>query len=239
MRSLTGLFPAGRPFSSAFVAAGLLLVAAMPGRAEMPDYVRTALNTFSAEPPAGWAYTLTTVRNGEAQATARFDPTKPADEQWTLLELNGRPPTAGESAQFARSRADDTTPGSAKGAFQKRDIDPASVTLLAENPDRGEFRCRFRPEAAGADKMLAHLVLRLTVARRAPHVEKFVLELEEPYSPILGVKMRELRVEMNFTPPAAERPSLPAKQSSHFLGRIFLIGTEENLVLTYTDFAKP
>jgi hypothetical protein len=203
----------------------------------MPAYVRTALNAFNPEPPAGWSYTLTTTRNNEARATARFDAAKPPGDQWTLLELNGHAPAASEAAQYARSRADDTTPASAKGAFQKRDIDPASFTLLSENAEHAEFRCTFRPEAAGADKMLGHLALRLTVAKLRPHVEQCVLELKEPYSPVLGVKMRELLVRISFSPPDDGRPSLPASQSSHFVGRLFFFGMEENLELTYSAFA--
>jgi len=212
------------------------MLVALGVRAEMPAYVRTALNTFSTEPPANWAYTLTTVRNNEARSTARFDPTRPYGQQWTLLELNGRKATPNEAEQYARARAGDTAPANSRGAFQKRDIDPASVTLVTENAERGEFHCTFRPEATGADKMLGHLELVLTIARREPHVEKAVLRLKEPYSPILGVKMRELLVQMSFTAPAGERPSLPIEQNSHFLGRLFFFGMEENLILTYSDF---
>ena len=86
--------------------------------------------------------------------------------------------------------------------------------------------------------MLGHLALRLTVTKRQPHVEKFALELTAPYSPVLGVKMRELLVQMSFGKPAAGRPSLPATNTSHFVGRIFLISVEENLTVTYTDFVR-
>jgi hypothetical protein len=214
------------------------LLAGPAGIAGMPDYVRTALASFSTEPPAGWAYTLTTVRNNEARTTARFDPAKPPAEQWSLLDLNGRAPSAKEAAQYARARAGSGPATTPQGTFRKADIEPASVTLVTEDAERGEFRCAFREEATGADKMLGHLTLRLTVNKRQPHVERFVLELNDPYNPVLGVKMRELRVEMSFTPPAADRPSLPSLNSSHFLGRIFFIGVEEDLVLTYSEFAR-
>ena len=236
MPSLNGSFPACHRLLRTGLVTGATLLAAVCSRAEMPAYVRTALNNFSPEPPSGWAYTLTTARNNEATATARFDPSKPYGQQWTLLKLNGRPPTASEAEQYARARAGDTTPASSRGAFQRRDIDPASVTLISENAERGEFHCTFRPEATGADKMLGHLELYLTIARTQPHVEKAVLKLTEPYSPVLGVKMRELLVEMHFTAPSDDRPSLPIDQASHFLGRIFFFGLEENLVLTYSDF---
>lgn len=213
------------------------VLAGAQARAGMPEYVRAALANFSPEPPAGWAYTLTTVRNNEARATARFDPAKPPTERWALRELNGKTPSPSEAAQYARARAGDATPANAQGAFQKGDIDPASVTLISEDAERGEFRCTFRAEATGADKMLGHLVLRLTIAKQRPHVEQYVLELKEPYSPVLGVKMRELRVVARFTPPGDGRPSLPSGQSSHFVGRWFFFGMNEDLELTYTDFA--
>lgn len=219
------------------MALGVLLAVASVA-AEVPAYVREALGKFSSEVPAGWAYTLTTVRNEDARTTARFDPAKPPAEQWTLLDLNGRVPTAKESTQYARARSGGGNASAPQGTFQKGDIDPASITLISEDADRGEFSCGFRPEATGSDKMLGHLHLRLSVNKRQPHVEKFVLELKEPYSPVLGVKMRELLVQMSFTPPAADRPSLPAVNSSHFLGRIFFIGMEENLTLTYKDLVR-
>jgi hypothetical protein len=206
--------------------------------AAVPDYVREALGKFHPEVPAGWAYTLTTVRNQDARTTARFDPSKPSAEQWALLDFNGRAPTAKEALQYARTRAGGGNSSAPQGTFQKGDIDPASITLLSEDTERAEFSCGFRAEATGPDKMLGHLRLRLTVNKRQPHVERFALELKEPYSPVLGVKMRALLVQMNFTPPGSDRPSLPAVNSSHFIGRIFFIGVEENLTLTYSDLVR-
>jgi len=239
MPSLTGSSPVcrRRRFSRAALALGLLL-AVGPAIAAMPDYVREALGRFSPEVPAGWAYTLTTVRNEDARTTVRFDPAKPPAGQWTLLDLNGRAPTPKESAQYARARTSGGNAAAPQATFQKGDIDPASITLLSEDADRGEFSCGFRAEATGADKMLGHLRLRLTVNKHQPHVEQFVLELTEPYSPVLGVKMRALLVKMSFSPPTADRPSLPAVNVSQFLGRIFFIGVEENLTLTYTDLVR-
>jgi hypothetical protein len=238
MPSLTGLFPASlRQWSRTARLVVAALVASPAGIAAMPDYVRAALANFSTEVPAGWAYTLTTVRNAEARTTARFDPARPPAEQWTLLDLNGRAPSAREAAQFARARAGSGPATTQQGTFRKNDIDPASVTLVTEDAERGEFRCTFREEATGADKMLGHLTLRLTVNKRLPYVEKFVLELNEPYNPVLGVKMRQLVVQMSFAAPAGDRPSLPQFNRSQFVGRIFFVGVEEDLVLTYSDFA--
>jgi hypothetical protein len=235
MASLTGSFPAfRRPLLRRLLFAFGCVLATATLASAMPDYVRDAFAKFNPEAPKGWAYTLTTVRNNEARTTARFDPARPPAAQWTLLDLNGQPPTASEAAQFAQASAGSTP----QSSFQKADIEPASFVLVKEDADRGEFKCTFRTAAAEADKMLGHLTLLLTVNKRQPHVEKFSLSLNEPYSPVLGVKMRELLVQMSFTAPGADRPSLPVTSTSHFLGRIFFIGTEENLVLTYSDFVR-
>ncbi len=212
--------------------AGLGLATA--GRAALPGYVREALGKFSAELPADRAYTTTTVRK-EASTAERYDPAQPPGERWTLLLYNGQPPAAPELEKYRRLRAANPQPVS-PGNFSRGDIDPGSLQLVTEDAERAEFQGGFREVSAGADKMLLHLQLRLTVNKRQPHVEKYTLSLREPYSPILGVKMNELHVEMSFTPPAPDRPSLPAAVTSHFAGRIFLIGTSEDLRVDYSDF---
>lgn len=212
-----------------------LAVLATAVQAAPPEYLREALGKFSAELPAHWAYTTTTVRQ-EVATSERYDPAQPLGAQWTLLSYNGGPPAAKELEKYRKLRAANPAPASTAN-FTRGDIEPGSLQLLHEDAERAEFAASFREESAGADKMLRHLQLRLTVNKRLPHVEKFALTLREPYSPILGVKMNELRFEMTFTPPAPGRPSLPAASSSHFTGRIFFIGTAEDLSVTYSDFA--
>jgi hypothetical protein len=212
------------------------LLAATTATAELPAYLHEALGKFSPEVPREWAYTVMTERDGQ-RTTERFDASKPPEEQWQLLLIEGRKPTADELAKYFKYKAGQV-PGATQATFQKNDIEPGSIELLREDALRAEFACAFREQSANSDKMLAHLRLRVTVAKQQPHVEKFALELREPYSPVLGVKMRELLVEMNFAPPGADRPSLPVRSSSHFLGRIFFVPVEENLRYTYSDFIR-
>ena len=89
-----------------------------------------------------------------------------------------------------------------------------------------------------ADKMLGHLAIRLIVAKKQPHIEKYALSLTAPYSPVLGVKMNTLQVEASYHPPGTDRPALPSLHTSQFAGRILLIATEETLRVTFTDFVR-
>jgi hypothetical protein len=167
----------------------------------------------------------------------RFDPSRPPGEQWTLLQCHDRAPTPEEKEKYQQSRPPGSTVGP-QAVFQKADIEPGSLTLEHEDEERAVYKGAFRNESTGADKMLGHLVLHLYANKRRPHIEKYSLTLETPYSPVLGVKMNELQVEAEFLAPGSDRPSLPAKQTSRFSGRILLLPTEENLQVVFSDFAK-
>ena len=200
----------------------------------MLTYLQAALASFSPEVPHGWAYTLRTESDGR-ETVERFDPATPADGQWTLLRTNGHAPTPEELAKYTKFKGGQTT-SAAQATFRKDDVDPGSLTLVSEDARRADYNCAFREQSASSDKMLAHLVLRLRISKQPAHVEKYTLELREPYSPVLGVKMHELVVDLMYSPPAAGRPSLPWRSTSHFRGRMFVVPVEENLRLTYSDF---
>lgn len=200
----------------------------------MPGYLRTALNHFSPDVPTGWAYTLETTRNGRSMVE-RFDPSRPAGGQWTLLQLEGRSPSTEEFEKYAQSRPSAGS-GGMQANFQRADIEPGSLKLISEDATRARFLGEFRAESAGADKMLAHLAITLTVNKALAYVEAYLLELKEPYWPVLTVKMNTLEVEATFSEPSESTSSLPVRQESHFVGRVLLISTEERLKLIYREF---
>ncbi len=201
----------------------------------MPDYLRDALARFNPDVPPGWAYTLTTTRN-EVRMVERFDPSLPPAARWSLLEWQGRPPTADEREKYLRSRPPGDS-GGARANFKKADIEPGSLTLQNENDAFAEFTGRFRDVAASADKMLGRLTLRLVADKRSRHIAEYGLTLPEPYSPVLAVKMHRLDVTVRYHPPTLDRPALPASHSSRFAGRILFVSSEENLDLVYSDYA--
>ena len=216
-----------------------LLLLALPAAAALgdppPDYLRTALAKFSPNPPAGWAYTLTTTRN-DVRMVERYDPARPPSARWTLLEWQDRAPTDDERAKYTRSRPQDGS-GGTQANFQKNDIEPGSLRLLREDAGQAEWAAGFRETSTGADKMLGHLDLRLIVDKRTPHIAAYILELREPYSPVLGVRMNRLHAEVRYLPPVGDRPALPAEQRSSFSGRIFFISNEEELSVLFSDYA--
>lgn len=216
----------------------LLLLWLVPGAraAELPAPYRAALARFSADVPRGWAYTATTTRNGET-SVERFDPARPRDAQWTLLMRNGRPPTADEAARY-RSYRITTSTSTTRATFERGDIDPGSAELVREDATHAVFRCRFRQDVD--DDLLNHLELTLTFRKEPAAVEKFVLRLTEPFSPVLAMKMQELTVEMSLAAATADAPALPRESSSRFRGRVlFFKSIAEDVRVLYADFRRP
>ena len=214
-----------------------LLITATTATANVTtDYLHAALEKFSTDVPRNWAYSLTIEREGK-QTSERFDPSKPPAAQWTLLRIDGRSPNSEDLEKYFKYKAGQS-PGAMSATFHKGDIEPGTIKLETEDADRAEFTCAFREQPTNTDKMLGHLTLRLTINKHQPHVEKSSLTLQVPYSPVLGVKMRELVVTTNYSPPTADRPSLPTNSSSHFAGRIFFIPVKEDIQFSYFDFAR-
>lgn len=202
---------------------------------DAPAYVREALSHFTSDSPKGWAYTLTTTKDGQT-SVERYDPAQPVGAQWTLLQRDGRAPTPEESRRYTQYKTS-TTQGSTRSAtFEKGDIDFSTMKLVREDAERAEFESRFRE---GDDKMLAHFIVKLTVAKHPAAIERFVLSLDAPFSPVIGVKMKELLVDMTFSPATAERPSLPLSSISRFRGRLLLVKSiNEDLSITYSDYVR-
>ncbi len=210
----------------------LLFLCLRLGAVEMPAYLRIALARFSPDVPRGWAYSITTTRGSE-QALEHFDPSAPASHQWTLVQRNGRAPTAEDIHQYLSYKT--TNAEAVRATFGRGDLDYGTLRLEHEDSTHAVFSCRFRTDAN--DPLLDHLQVTLRVSKQPETIEAFRLALVAPYSPVLTMKTLELDVQTTFSPPRADRPGLPQHTSSHFRGRVLVVkSVEENLQSDYSDF---
>lgn len=217
------------------LALSFCLLAVAATAAELPSYFAAALARFTSDAPRGWAYTLTTTREGDT-SVERYDPSRPKGGEWTLLERNGRAATADEIERYLRYKAS-STPPTARATFEKGDLDRSTFELVSETATSAVFRGRFREDLK--EPLLAHLLLELQIAKADPAVQSFTMRLTAPFTPALGVKMHELEVAMEFSPPSDDRPSLPRASRSRFRGRLFFFKSiEEDLRIVYSDFTR-
>lgn len=222
-------------FRRALAAFAIACSLALVARAAPPDYLREAISRMNSDAPRGWAYTLTTTRQDDT-TVERYDPSRPKGGEWTLVQTNGRAPTAEEVERYVRYKASHA-PTAQRGTFERGDLDIESAEFLREDAERAEFRLRFRGDVS--EPVLAHVVLELKVRKQPAAVEESVLRLARPFNPALGVRMQALVVTTTFSAPTADAPALPREVTSHFRGRMFLlVPIEEDLRVVYSDFAR-
>ena len=212
-----------------------LMLTTTVAHAELPSQVSEALAGFTTDAPSGWAYTLTTRRGGEI-SVERYDPSATDGHQWTLLLHNGKSASAEEIDRYSRYRVttNATTP---RATFRRGDINTTSLTLISRTATEEEYTCAFRSDVD--DPLLNRLQLRLWIAIQPARITRYSLHLQTPYSPILGMKVANLDVTVNLSPPEPNRPPLPLTSHSIFHGRFLLFkSVDEEVDVSYSDFEK-
>ncbi len=128
-------------FASLLVCAVLSLGAGFlssSAKADTPELLNTAMGKLVAGDDE-WAYTQIfrrTDRTGE-DTVARFDPSKPAQQQWELVKLHGRVPTAAECEKWCAKREQGGAQTDGRAMVDLLDLPRATVA------EEDEHRVRF------------------------------------------------------------------------------------------------
>lgn len=108
-------------------------------RADTPSLLAAAMEKLVQEDDR-WAYTQVmrrTDRNNGGDTVARFDPSKPAGEQWELLKLKGRTPSEAEADRWCRRRGREVSQTDGRALADLLDLEHAVVA--DESPTRVRF----------------------------------------------------------------------------------------------------
>ena len=131
-----------------------LIALATPGVAMADALQDQVVAGAKAVSPTGYAFTQTTrvERTGAAAKTfvSRYDPARPADQRWTLVSVDGKPPSAKEAASAAKAAKAQDVPSYAEIA--KWFGGPA--TRIAQTPTSVTYRFARLPK--GIVKMGKH-----------------------------------------------------------------------------------
>lgn len=205
----------------------VLVLGLVPLAGAPPPWLELALSRLP-EPASAWTSTCTLEieRNGQ-RSVESFDPHATPAARWTLVTRQGVPPTPGELAAYRQSRADPaSTP--APTSLTAGQIDLNSLELVRESSTHATLTGGFTEEAAATDKLLARLTVTLLVRKEPAAVVYYRLDLRQPFSPLIGVRMHELEAGAEFGPDGAIRRSW-----SRFRGRVFLRAVQERVTATF------
>lgn len=214
----------------------LLLFCALASAAlaAVPPELAEALKNFRADSPRGWSFTQTTVAEGKS-TVEHCNAAKPEFDRWSLVQKDGRAPTADETQTYAEMRSRRSRGGTAPKLTDQLDL--ATLETVADTPQRATYRCRLKPGEAG-DRVAAFLRATLVVDKSSQTIESFALASSGEFSPTLGVKIAEMSTTMVYSLPANGAPSLAQKVSTHVRGRAFWIKSlDADMTVTFSDYA--
>ncbi len=210
----------------------LAMASAVPAFAEaLPANLAGALEAFRADGPKGWAYTQTTTA-GKESLEERFDPARPESERWALVAKDGRAPTPEELKVYREGKS--RRVGGANAPRIQDQIDRTAATRLRAQGDLEWWRFPMQPGAAD-DSSAAHLDV--TFCFHLPTLTITAVEIasREPYSPVIGVSIRESRTLMTYSLPEPGRPSLLQKVDLRIRGRAFWFKSlDQTMEITYS-----
>ncbi len=213
----------------------LFLLLLCPTSAAVPPLLREALDAFRADPPPGWSYAQKT--SGDGRSTVELcDAAKPEFDRWSLVEKDGRAPTAAEIRDYTEARSRRSRTGTAPKITDQLDLD--LVETVAETADRATFRTRLRRGEA-RDHTAPFLRATVVVHKPTRAIESIELGNTEPFSPTLGVRIAEMRTVLTYRLPVGDTPALPASVASRVRGSAFWFKSlDADLTVEFSGYAR-
>ncbi len=185
---------------SALVLAALL---AFNLHAASPDYgalVAASFDRVDWDFEQRFAYTEASM-SGETRTVARFDPSKPEGERWTLLSFDNRPPSVEETEAFLEEKSWDQHPGKSNGDNDILGlVDPDTLTLIKETDDHWllAFKPDFDSEDAEDRKFFKHMRGEVQISKADGAIESMDIRNTKPIRPIIGAKIKSMVMRFEF-----------------------------------------
>ena len=240
-----------------FLFAGLALFLGAGARAVVPAPLEAALKR-GPEEFERWAYTETTVtrdRAGKAkkgETIVRVDPSKPYEEQFTPLKIDGHEPTEKQRAKYrqrgiehgkeleqeaAKAASGVEEPISINMGNRRATVDFANARLVNEAGSLLTYELPLRPvEGNGfpAEKFL--LVVRVDRDRQS--FEHASLRLIAPLRVMLVAKVQSGEMTASFTTVDPKLPSVLSTMRMDYSASVLFVKKAEIFETTRADFQR-
>lgn len=213
----------------------LLSMLAQSVSAAVPADLATALKAFRPDPPMGWSYTQTTAAEGRTRVE-HFDATKPAFERWTLVQQDGRSPTADERKHYQEARSRWSRGGTAPKITDQLEL--GTLETISRTEERAKYRCHIQRGEAG-DETARFLRAMIVLHSPTQTIESITLGSTGAFSPTFGVKIAEMTTQLSYRPPENDRPAMPLGVVTHVRGRAFWVKSlDADMTVTFSDYVR-
>jgi len=212
----------------------LVFIAVLPAflLAETPIMVETALNKLAADSTNQYSYTKKTIAT-ESTRTIKYDPTEKGSDRWELVSVNGQPPTKEEMKSFYEEKAKNEEKNGRSFSVvsdQMRDF-----SLISETDDMIKYS--YRVESEKNKKMTEKLLCEMDIYKSDTSLAEITMEITEPVSPMVSVKLEEFRVQMKFDRYQPTGSPVIAQTQTRIKGKAMLFKKiDQNVMEKYYDY---
>lgn len=203
--------------------------------AAAPRELTTALEGFRADPPRGWSFTQTTTAEGKS-TVERCDAARPEFDRWSLIQKDGRPPTADELKDYAEARSRRSRTGTAPNLVDQFLLE--GLETLSDTPERATYRCPLRP-GESSDKTAPFLRATIVLHKPTHTIQSIELASIQPFKPTFGVSIAEIRTLMSYRLPEGDTPSLPLEVATRVRGKAFIFKSlDADMTVRFSDYVR-
>jgi hypothetical protein len=182
-----------------------------------------------------WAFTETVAR-GPVVTVGQYDPTRPVEQRWQLVSIDGMNPDQGQIDSYL-NRKEQERSGQGRG---RRDpvamIQRDSLVLVEETDAYWIFD--FRPQGEGQDAdVMTHLKGRLRINKNGPYLEHIDVHSAGAFKPRFSVKINEFAMHFEFGKAAVSGPVVPTAFEFRIDLKVMgLVNQDESIATTYSDY---
>jgi len=206
----------------ALVCAVVLSLQVQAAESELQALVREAFANIESDVQNHWRFSEVS-NDGEVERIASYDPSRSQGEQWQLVSIDARSPSAQEQADFRQQKREqrerETKRDGGAPADPLDSINVDSVQLLAENSNG--WRIGFEPRGVGGSKkMMSKMRGTLHISKPERCVELLEIASPGPFKPRIGVKVERFLSRFEFAPFAE------AEQAAGSCGKLLPVATQ-------------
>lgn len=222
-----------------FISALLVLACGVVTRAEIPDLLAEAIRKWESG-TEDWAFTqrVRTYDNDKVkiERLERYDPSRPDNERWELLEIDGKPPTAAQREYWQNRKNRKPHKRSEKTVDDYFDF--AHATVMENTSKSVRYEVPLRKDASLLVP-LEKFVIRLTISKDTRCIEHVTAGLREPFKIALGLaKVTDVDLDVRFDPLVCDFSSAEKTERPSGEAHVVLFKMGDRAEYAWTDFKR-
>ena len=203
------------------------------------ELIDRAFEAVDDDLSARWSYTRTEDADDEVYV-GRYDPRLPELEQWTLISVDGREPTADETEDYLEKRNRDLERKSDGDDDElKSMVKEGSAVLVSETDEYWLFDFEPMGDSEDDEVFMESVDGTLKIMKNGHYVAEISLQNSGTIKPGKGVKIKEFFTQLQFAPIAEGGKALPQRVQASIKGKAFMVvKIDQTQTVTFTEFEQ-